>query len=96
MARFYSDITKKLYDSMEELDEAEATEQKRREEAEAKQKKRADERKSRAKELEDLQKAYSRARKAYNDALHQFCKDYGSFHTSISADNLFDFLVDWM
>lgn len=96
MARFYSDITKKLYDSMEELNEAEATEQKRREEAEAKQKKRADERKSRAQEIDDLQKAYVGARKAYTEALEKFCKDYGTFHTSVSADNLFDFFLSWM
>lgn len=96
MARYYSDITNKLYDSMDDLEKAEKKTIAEREEKKAKEQKRADERKARAQEVDDLRKAYVDARKAYSEALEKFCKDYGTYHTSISTDNLFDFLWSWM
>lgn len=96
MARYYSDITNKLYDSMDDLEKAEKNTIAEREEKKAKEQKKADERKARAQEVDDLRKAYVDARKAYSEALEKFCKDYGTYHTSISTDNLFDFLWSWM
>lgn len=96
MARYYSDITNKLYDSMDDLEKAENKTIAEREEKKAKEQKKADERKARAQEVDDLRKAYVDARKAYSEALEKFCKDYGTYHTSISTDNLFDFLWSWM
>lgn len=96
MARYYSDITNKLYDSMSDLEKAEKKITAEREEKKAKEQKKADERKARAQEVDELQKAYVKARKEYTDALEKFCKDYGTYHTSVSTDNLFDFLLSWM
>lgn len=96
MARYYSDITNKLYDSMSDLEEAEKKVITEQEEKKAKEQKKADERKARAQEVDDLQRVYVGARKAYSEALEKFCKDYGTYHTSISTDNLFDFLWSWM
>lgn len=96
MARYYSDVTNKLYDSMDDLEKAEKKTIAEREEKKAKEQKKADERKARAQEVDDLRKAYVDARKAYSEALEKFCKDYGTYHTSISTDNLFDFLWSWM
>lgn len=96
MARYYSDITNKLYDSMDDLEKAEKKTIAEREEKKAKEQKKADERKARAQEVDDLRKTYVDARKAYTEALENFCKDYGTYHTSISTDNLFDFLWSWM
>lgn len=96
MARYYSDITNKLYDSMSDLEKAEKKTIAEQEEKKAKEQKRADERKARAREIDELQKTYVDARKAYTEALEKFCNDYGTFHTSISSDNLFDFLWSWM
>lgn len=96
MARYYSDFTNKFYNSMEDLEKAEKKIIAEQEEKKAKEQKRADERKARAQEIDELQKAYVVARKAYTDALEKFCHDYGTFHTSVSSDNLFDFLLGWM
>ena len=65
MARFYSDITNKLYDSMDDLEEAEKKIIAKREEKRVAEQKRADERKVRAQEIDELQKTYVEARKAY-------------------------------
>ena len=96
MARFYSDITNKLYDSMDDLEEAEKKVIAKREEKRVAEQKRSDERKARAQEIDELRKTYVDARKAYTEALEKFCNDYGTFHTSISSDKLFDFLWSWM
>lgn len=96
MARFYSDITNKLYDTMADLEGAEKSFIEAKEEKKRKEQQKADERKARAQEVEDLRKAYIDARKSYTDALQHFCDDYGTFHTSVSSDNLFDFLWSWM
>ena len=48
MARYYSDITNKLYDSMDDLEEAEKKIIAKREEKRVAEQKRADERKVRA------------------------------------------------
>lgn len=96
MARYYSDITNKLYDTMSDLEKAEKKVITEREEKKAKEQKKADERKARAQEVDELQKVYVKARKDYTDALEKFCKDYGTYHTSVSTDNLFDFLLSWM
>ena len=96
MARYYSDVTNKLYDSMEDLEKAEKKIIAEQEEKKVKEQKRADERKARAQEIEELRKAFVDARKAYTEALDKFCKDYGTFHTSVSSNDLFDFLWSWM
>lgn len=84
--KFYSDVTKKLYDTEEALQKAEIA---------VDEKKNA--RETRAKEVEAAIKAAQDANKKAHDLLSQFCADYGSYHTSISNvsdSSLFDWLTD--
>ena len=78
--KFYSQLTKKLYDTKEELVEAEAEQTKAK----------AD-RAERAKEVTEALKAANEAQKKANELLHQFVKDYGSFKTTIKSDDVGDF-----
>ena len=84
--KFYSEKTQKLYNSIEELKNAEKELAKQEEEEKAKR----DARAKRAKEVED-------AYKHYKDLLDAFIKDYGSYHMSINDSNsIFDlFFNHW-
>lgn len=86
--KFYSDKTKKLYDSVELLDTAEQEFDKENAEKIAVQK----ERKDRAAEIESARKELDAARKKYNDLVNKFIKDYGSYHSTITKQ--IDSLVD--
>lgn len=70
--KFYSELTKQLYDSEKDLKtaEIEVTKQK------------AD-RAERAKEVTEALKAANEASKKANKLLNEFVKDYGSFKTTI-------------
>lgn len=82
--KYYSEKTKKLYDTTEEVVNAE----KELEAAEQKKQELVAKRKERAKEVED-------AFAAANELLNKFIEDYGSFHTTISTGrSLFDRLFD--
>lgn len=80
--KYYSDKTRKLYDTEEDLLKAEELLAQK----EIEEKKKMESRKSRAKEVED-------AYKHYLDLLDKFIKDYGSFHTTLTQlpKSLFDF-----
>ena len=82
--RYYSDKTKKLYDTQKELDAAEE----KYEMAVLDEQKKRDERSARAKEVND-------AIKHANELLKKFNEDYGPFYTSIDNSNLFYHLLDW-
>lgn len=82
--KYYSDVTKKLYDSEADLEAAEKEaaeleEKKRieREEKEAKERIRNEERKIREKEVQDAFDAASKASSEANEKLRNFIKDYG-------------------
>lgn len=80
--RYYSDKLKQLFDTEEALSKAElalAEEQKRKEQLKTK-------RAERAKEVET-------AIEQANDLLEKFIEDYGSFHTSVKADDWFNKLI---
>lgn len=96
MIRIYSDKTQRFYDSVEEATKAEveAKEAENREkilaerkaaEAKAAKAKEAADRKAKADEIEALRKAMVAAQQKYRDALTEFCKKYGTYHTSISS-----------
>lgn len=70
--KFYSEITKKLYDSKDELVKAEV-------EATKAKTNRAE----KAKEVTELIKKANEATKAANKALREFVEEYGSFKTTI-------------
>ena len=70
--KFYSEITKKLYDTKDELVDAEVKATKAKSDREVK-----------AKEVTELLKAANEATKKANKALSEFVKQYGSFKTTI-------------
>ena len=70
--KFYSEITKKLYDTKDELVKAEVAATKAKSDREVK-----------AKEVTELIKKANEATKAANKALSEFVKQYGSFKTTI-------------
>lgn len=74
--KFYSEITKKLYDSKDELVKAEVAATKAKSDREVK-----------AKEVTELLKAANEATKKANDALRDFIKEYGSFKTTIKNED---------
>lgn len=86
--KYYSDVTKQLYDSEKELVAAETKveEVKAKKVAEEKAKKEA--RATRAKEVENAIKAADEAQAKANKLLSDFTKDYGYFHMSYSTEDI--------
>lgn len=81
--KFYSEVTDKMYDTVESLQAAEkkiADERARKEAAEAKKKA---ERETRAKDVENALEAAAKAQGEAVEKLSAFIEDYGSFHTTI-------------
>ena len=93
--KFYSEKLNKVYDTEQACVEAESAHDKAIAEAEAKKKVLVEERATRAKEVEDLYKAAVEAKKAYDDKLREFLKDYGSFHATFRNVDPFFSLLDW-
>lgn len=93
--KYYSDETKKLYDTEEALKAAEKAVIEARKEKE----KLKEQRSARAKEVEDAFKAVEQAQAHAYELLNAFTKDYGSFHMSWSDSvkkpyfPLFDILI---
>lgn len=78
--QYYSDKTKKVYKTIDDLKAAEM----KYDENQLAIAKRNDERKAKAKEIEDAYKSLEDARKAYNQKVNDFIKEYGSYHHSIT------------
>ena len=81
--KYLSEVTKKVYDTVDELNTEEEkvlAARKERELAEAEKKAKREER---AKEVEEALKFALEAQKEANEKLEAFCKDYGTFHTSL-------------
>ncbi len=70
--KYYSELTKKLYDTKDELTKAEVELTKAK-----------SDRAEKAKEVTELLKAANEATKKANEALREFVKEYGSFKTTI-------------
>ena len=82
--KYYSEKTRKLYNSEVELKDAEKDLNKK----EAEEKAKREERGARAKEVEE-------AYKNYKKLLDAFIKDYGSYHMTLNqSDSLFDFFFN--
>lgn len=75
--KFYSEITKDLYDTKEALIEAEVAATKAK-----------SDRAEKAKEVTELLKKANEAQKEANKALKEFVKEYGSFKTTIKDDDV--------
>lgn len=87
--KYLSEVTNKAYDTIEELNAEEEkvlSARKAREAAEAEKKAKREER---AKEVETAIKEALDAQDIANQKLQAFCKDYGTFHTSLkNADTI--------
>ena len=75
--KYYSEITKKLYDDKDALVKAEVEATKAK-----------SDRAEKAKEVTELIKKANEATKAANNALTEFVKEYGSFKTTIKDKDL--------
>ena len=93
--KFYSEKLNKLFDTEELCQQAESQHEKAVAEAEAKKKALADERANRAKTVEELYKKAVEAKQTYDKALHDFVKDYGSFHFTFKTTDPFFGIFDW-
>lgn len=82
--RYISDKTKKIYDTVEQLQAAEAEYDKVHAAEIAKQK----ERKARAAEVSEARKEFTNAQKKYNELLNKFVKDYGSYHETYTDQDI--------
>ena len=82
--KYYSQLTKKLYDTQEDLQKAEIILTKSK----------AD-RAERAKEVEKALKEATEASKKANKLLQEFVKDYGSFKTTIKDEDVDTNSIFW-
>ena len=94
--RYFSDVTRKFYESEKEALEAEQAHEREQVEAAEKAAKLAEERKASAKKVEDAYRAVIEAQTEYNKLRREFIDKYGSFHMTFSTKdgdlftNLFD------
>lgn len=92
--KYYSEVTKKVYGSIKDLDIAEDEYNKQLKAEEIKKK----ERESKAKRVEEAFKKARDAQKEANTLLSDFIEEYGSYHTTLKDnsimpyDSLFDML----
>lgn len=103
--KYYSDVTKALYDSAEACTKAEELAKEKANKEKLQKEQEAYERKVAADKVTDARRAYNEAYKAYRATLNEFCKKYGAYHTTItnkegkentSVNDVLDFLFDWM
>lgn len=97
--KYYSENTRKFYDSEQECAQAEIEYNKKLAAEKAKKEELSNARKTRANEVEEAYKAILDAKKHYNELLNAFVKDYGSFHMTLKTGddnpfNLFESFFD--
>lgn len=96
--KFYSEVTKKYYDTEREClqEEQKVVEEQNRQktlreraaqELKEKQEKLAAERKARAQEVEAARKEMLEAREKYSKLLTDFTKDYHTYHLTLTGDD---------
>lgn len=82
--KYYSEKLSKLYDSEEELREAE----KKADEAKNKEAAMRKERAEAAKLVEEKYKEKVKAENEYLDTLNNFCKRYGTYHKTYTSEDI--------
>jgi len=99
--KYYSEITKKNYDTPAECMEAERAVAKARKEEQEKKEKKAAERKEQAAKVTAAREAYIEARSNYAKELEDFTKKFGNYHATYTDEDakrmapaLFDFILD--
>lgn len=91
--KYYSELTKKPYDTVEELEAAEKKILDSKKAEDEKKTKRA----AAAKEVEEAIKRASDAQKEAQNKLNEFCKKYGAFHTTYHGlSDLVDSFIDFI
>ena len=93
--KYFSDVTKRFYETEQACIDAEVEVKKAQEAAQAERQKKIETRKQRADEVEAARRKYLEARKTYNEVLTQFCRDYGAYHCSIK-DNQKENITDYL
>ena len=93
--KYFSDITRKFYETEQDCIDAEVEVQKAQEAVQAERQKKIEARKQRADEVEVARRNYLEARKTYNEVLTKFCRDYGAYHCSIK-DNQKENITDYL
>lgn len=95
--KYYSDVTKRLYDTAEELNKAETAVVKAEQERkaalakkQAEQAKLKEQRAARAQEVTEAIRVRDEAQKKVNELVNKFVKDYGSYHYTWSSDFIDD------
>lgn len=94
--KYYSELTKKIYDCESDLIADEESVVKAKEEKEAKAKQLKEERANRAKAVEDAYKLANEKQAEADKLMREFIKDYGSFHTTVKdVKPSFTSLIDY-
>ena len=90
--KYYSENTRKFYDSEQECAQAEIEYNKKLAAEKAKKEELSSARRTRANEVEEAYKQAIDAQNKYRQLLSKFCKDYGKFHMTIKTgeENPFD------
>lgn len=107
--KFFSEITKKMYDSVEELNNAEAAENAKKEEAKRAAELRAEREKEMRAEIETLRADCDEARhmlteanKAYTAKITEYNKEFGTYITkkyvekTCSPEDVMSWLKNWL
>ena len=96
--KYFSEITNSVYDTEQELIEAEELVEKEEEKKKIAKAERAE----REKEIEEAIRDAAEAQKKVNELIDAFVADYGSYHSTIKDTNFkpftspfFDFFLKW-
>lgn len=92
--RFYSDVTKKFYDSTSECLKAEKEFEEVEKRRLAEEQKKKDLREARMKEIEELHEANMENQKRENELMKAYIHDYGDPESNAFVTHLSDFLSD--
>ena len=103
MIKFYSDITKKVYENAAAAEEAEEKLEKEKIQRGELKKQMTEKIEYARKNLEDINKKYrdiiKNAEKEYNEALMNYCKEFGEYRVKLYDDDelnlLWDFFSNW-
>lgn len=91
--KYYSELTKTFYETEKDCLKAEKEHTDALRKKEETEKKKTEQRKARAQEVEVARAKLTEAKKNYDKLLADFCKDYGSYHYSITTPaSLTDYL----
>lgn len=86
--KFYSETTKKFYNTADECEMAEAEFKKKMDEAEAKKKIEQEERKKMAQEISVAYDEYRKALQKYEELRNSFVKKFGTYHMTITDSSM--------